>query len=65
MEELNLQMYVDPPGGDITLLEFEELAVNRLRVLKAVEHVKDRYPRETSALNDALTKVGGRVWKMP
>lgn len=57
MEDLNLQMYLEPPTEDITLLEFQELALNRLRVLKAVEQVKDRFPRGTEAINDELTKV--------
>ncbi|VBB25945.1 unnamed protein product [Acanthocheilonema viteae] len=56
MEDLNLQMYLEPPMEDITLLEFQELAINRLRVLKAVEQVKDRFPRGTEAINDELSK---------
>ncbi|EJD76255.1 hypothetical protein LOAG_16754 [Loa loa] len=56
MEDLNLQMYLEPPMDDITLLEFQELALSRLRVLKAVEQVKDRFPRETEAMKNQLTK---------
>ncbi|CAG9538859.1 unnamed protein product [Cercopithifilaria johnstoni] len=56
MEDLNLQMYLEPPMEDITLLEFQELAINRLRVLKVVEQVKDRFPRGTEAINDELSK---------
>lgn len=47
---------------DITLLEFQELAINRLRVLKAVEQVKDRFPRGTEAINDELSKVSRQLW---
>ncbi|MCP9264697.1 DNA primase large subunit [Dirofilaria immitis] len=56
-EELNLQMYLEPPKEDITLFEFRELALNRLRVLKIVEQVKDRFPCGTEAINDELTKL--------
>ncbi|VDK71141.1 unnamed protein product [Onchocerca ochengi] len=56
MEDLNLQMYLEPPTEDITLHEFQELALNRLRVLKVVEQVKDRFPRGTEAINNELTK---------
>uniref|UniRef100_A0A0R3RR54 DNA primase large subunit n=1 Tax=Elaeophora elaphi TaxID=1147741 RepID=A0A0R3RR54_9BILA len=56
MEDLNLQMYLESPTEDITLLEFQELALNRLRVLKVVEQVKDRFPRGTEAINDELSK---------
>lgn len=57
MEDLNLQMYLEAPMEDITLLEFQELAINRLRVLKTVEQVKGRFPRGTEAINDELSKV--------
>lgn len=43
--------------GDITLLEFQQLGLERLKVLKAVEQVKDRFPRETEAQNNELAKV--------
>ncbi|VDN04887.1 unnamed protein product [Thelazia callipaeda] len=56
MEDLNLQMYLVPPVDNISLAEFQELALNRLKVLKAVEQVKDRFPRTNEALNDALSK---------
>ncbi|VDO36130.1 Uncharacterized protein BM_BM6140 [Brugia malayi] len=56
MEDLNLHMYLESPMENITLLEFQELALNRLRVLKAVEQVKDRFPRETEAINNELAK---------
>ncbi|CAD6184419.1 unnamed protein product [Caenorhabditis auriculariae] len=38
-----LQLYEIPPGNDITLAEFDEIAVERLRTLKALENCKDGY----------------------
>ena len=39
-------MYSNLPGSDIALEEFESLAVNRLRLLKALEHAKSKGRRD-------------------
>uniref|UniRef100_F1KWP3 DNA primase large subunit n=1 Tax=Ascaris suum TaxID=6253 RepID=F1KWP3_ASCSU len=55
-QETNLQMYLEPPVDDISILEFEEMAINRLKVLRVVEQLKERFPRNTEEMNDALSK---------
>ncbi|PIO61132.1 Eukaryotic-type DNA primase, large subunit, partial [Teladorsagia circumcincta] len=39
----NLQMYTIPPSEEIKIEEFDEIAIERLKMLKALEDVKERY----------------------
>lgn len=39
----NLQMYTVPPSDEIGIEEFDEIAIERVKVLKVVEDVKERY----------------------
>lgn len=55
-DELNLLMYTDPPTEDISIMEFEEMALRRLRVLKVVEDAKERYGRNFEELKETLYK---------
>lgn len=55
-------MYLEPPVDDISILEFEEMAINRLKVLRVVEQLKERFPRNTEEMNDALSKVKRTVF---
>lgn len=50
-------MYLEPPTENITLVEFEELALNRLRVLQLVEQTKERLAQDIDEIYDALAKV--------
>ncbi|XP_048758836.1 DNA primase large subunit-like [Ostrea edulis] len=51
-----LQFYVIPPRETVTLQEFEEYAVERLKVLKAVENAGIRYIRGSEDYNNLLEK---------
>ncbi|KAK2145558.1 hypothetical protein LSH36_673g00032 [Paralvinella palmiformis] len=51
-----LQLYTDPPTDNISLREFEDFAVERLKVLKAVETVGVRHVKGSKDYNEALTK---------
>ncbi|XP_005100037.1 DNA primase large subunit [Aplysia californica] len=51
-----LQLYSTPPSGTISLQEFEELAVERLKVLKAVETIGITHQKGTPKYLELLTK---------
>ncbi|CAG5118444.1 unnamed protein product [Candidula unifasciata] len=51
-----LQLYTHPPTDTISLQEFEELAVERLKVLKAVETVGITHQKGTSKYTELLEK---------
>uniref|UniRef100_A0A0B6Z753 DNA primase large subunit n=2 Tax=Arion vulgaris TaxID=1028688 RepID=A0A0B6Z753_9EUPU len=51
-----LQLYTQPPSDTISLQEFEELAVERLKVLKAVETVGITQQKGTVKYNELLEK---------
>ncbi|BFZ00072.1 hypothetical protein BsWGS_03111 [Bradybaena similaris] len=51
-----LQLYTHPPTETISLQEFEELAVERLKVLKAVETVGITHQKGTNKYNELLEK---------
>ena len=58
-----LSLYSDPPTGELTLEDFEVLAFERLKLLKAIETAKSRglKPRELSAaIADALKAPPGK-----
>ncbi|CAI5439836.1 unnamed protein product [Caenorhabditis angaria] len=38
-----LKLYQTPPGDDISLMEFDEIAMERLKLLKSFENCKDSY----------------------
>ncbi|KAK0069423.1 DNA primase large subunit [Biomphalaria pfeifferi] len=52
----HLQLYTDPPTETISLQEFEELAVERLKVLKAVETIGITHQKGTEKYNQLLEK---------
>ncbi|CAL1538917.1 unnamed protein product [Lymnaea stagnalis] len=51
-----LQLYKDPPNDTISLQEFEELAVERLKVLKAIETIGITHQKGTPKYNELLEK---------
>ncbi|XP_062927862.1 DNA primase large subunit isoform X2 [Mobula hypostoma] len=51
---LPIQFYDQPPCGDISLQEFESLAVERLKLLKSVENIGIGYIRGSEPYNKKL-----------
>ncbi|XP_041358851.1 DNA primase large subunit-like [Gigantopelta aegis] len=51
-----LQFYSKPPTETISLQEFEEFAIERLKVLKAIETIGIRHLRGSDNYNEALEK---------
>ncbi|XP_051880584.1 DNA primase large subunit [Pristis pectinata] len=49
-----VQFYEQPPTGDISLQEFESLAVERLKLLKSAENIGISYIRGSEAYNKKL-----------
>ncbi|XP_043497608.1 DNA primase large subunit-like [Polistes fuscatus] len=59
----DLQVYDVPPEGEISLIEFQELALDRLKVLRMVENISLRTDLKTiearrDSLRDSLKKDG-------
>lgn len=44
----NVLMYIIPPTNEITINEFEELAIERLKLLRVLEQTTAKYPRVLS-----------------
>ncbi|XP_001639500.2 DNA primase large subunit [Nematostella vectensis] len=51
-----LQMYKIPPTDNISLEEFEELAIERLKVLREVETLGIRFKRESKEYKEKMSK---------
>lgn len=49
---------MDPPDEEITLLEAEELVAERLKILKLIERLKERYKFMSPNFKEAFTNVG-------
>ena len=61
--EAGLSMYSDPPNEKVTLEDFEVLAFERLKLLKAIETEKSRgtKPRDlASKISETITETLGR-----
>ncbi|KAL2743463.1 DNA primase large subunit-like [Vespula maculifrons] len=59
----DLQVYDVPPSGEISLIEFQELSLDRLKVLRLVENISLRNDLKTvearkESLRDSLKKDG-------
>ncbi|KAI6202868.1 hypothetical protein M3Y94_00490400 [Aphelenchoides besseyi] len=52
----NLNLYTEPPDEDIDLLEIDELVTERLKVLKTLERLKERYKFMSTAFKEAFEK---------
>lgn len=52
-----LQLYQTPPGDDISLTEFDEIAMERLRLLKNFENCKDSHQMHTDEFKAKLRKA--------
>ncbi|XP_072912626.1 DNA primase large subunit isoform X1 [Hemitrygon akajei] len=59
-----VQFYDQPPSGDISLQEFESLAVERLKLLKSVENIGISYIRGSEPHNKKL-EIELRKLKFP
>ncbi|XP_059157003.1 DNA primase large subunit-like [Physella acuta] len=51
-----LQLYTQPPTDTVSLQEFEELAVERLKVLKAIENIGITHQKGTAKYQELLEK---------
>ena len=47
-------MYAEPPGGEISIEEFEELALDRLTILKRIENYLARNEKIPANIDDSL-----------
>ncbi|VDL80126.1 unnamed protein product [Nippostrongylus brasiliensis] len=52
----NLQLYDVPPSEEIGIDEFDDIAIERVKVLKAVEDIKERYSWGTDEFKTAMTR---------
>ncbi|KAK2533993.1 Prim2, partial [Columba guinea] len=50
----SLQFYLEPPTENISLVEFESLAIDRLKLLKTVENLGVSYVRNSDQYNSKL-----------
>ena len=42
-DQVNLNLYQDPPTEVITLQEFEQFGRERMKVLKKIENIREKY----------------------
>eukprot|EP00126_Sphaerothecum_destruens_P001703 Sdes_comp15114_c0_seq1m3920 len=52
-----LQLYSNPPKEEVTLENFEKLALHRLKGLKAIESARLKYPKRDCEFEEAMRKV--------
>ncbi|CAI2295622.1 unnamed protein product [Caenorhabditis sp. 36 PRJEB53466] len=52
-----LQLYLKPPGDEISLLEFDEIAMERLQLLKTLEICKDSHPLHSEEFKTKFRKM--------
>ncbi|KAK6060078.1 Eukaryotic-type DNA primase, large subunit [Cooperia oncophora] len=52
----NLQMYNIPPSEEISIEEFDEIAIERVKALKVVEDVKERYTWGSDEFKSAMIR---------
>ncbi|XP_040976947.1 DNA primase large subunit isoform X2 [Aquila chrysaetos chrysaetos] len=57
----SLQFYLDPPTENVSLVEFESFAVDRLKLLKVVENLGVSYVRSSDSYK---TKLGAELRKL-
>ncbi|KHN76917.1 DNA primase large subunit [Toxocara canis] len=55
-KETNLQLYLEPPVEDISLSEFGKMAIGRLKVLRVVEQLKERFAGDNDSMSEALSR---------
>ncbi|KAE9414058.1 hypothetical protein Angca_006721, partial [Angiostrongylus cantonensis] len=52
----NLQLYLTPPSEQINIDEFDEIAIERVKVLKVVEDIKERHTWGSDEFKSAMTR---------
>ncbi|KAK6727875.1 hypothetical protein RB195_005507 [Necator americanus] len=57
----NLQMYAVPPSEEISIEEFDDIAIQRVKALKVVEDVKERYTWGSNDFMVAMTRELSKV----
>nr|XP_019590167.1 PREDICTED: DNA primase large subunit [Rhinolophus sinicus] len=57
----SLQFYLQPPSENISLMEFENLAIDRVKLLKAVENLGVSYVKGTEQYQNKLEAELRRV----
>ncbi|KAF1769729.1 hypothetical protein GCK72_001546 [Caenorhabditis remanei] len=56
-----LQLYQTPPGENISLTEFDEIAMERLKLLKNFENCKDSHPMHTEEFKNKFRKTCDKI----
>lgn len=57
--QLNLNMYLEPEMGTVTLEEFQAMGTKRLAVLKMVERLRERHGSNLEEYREAFKQVKG------
>ncbi|KHJ88969.1 Eukaryotic-type DNA primase, large subunit, partial [Oesophagostomum dentatum] len=57
----NLQMYAVPPAEEISIEEFDEIAIERVKALKVVEDIKERFTWGSNDFMVAMTRELAKV----
>ncbi|VDK61052.1 unnamed protein product, partial [Cylicostephanus goldi] len=57
----NLQMYAVPPSEEISIEEFDDIAIERVKALKVVEDVKERFTWGSNDFMNAMTRELSKV----
>ena len=57
LSSISLSLYNTPPTQEVSLDEFEEMAIDRLRVLKTIEMYRSKGPQHYKSLAPKVDKM--------